>query len=671
MRSFAGRVLMVVLATGLGVAAVAAPPAGKPAAPAPQKAANASDRLCEAWVKSLKTHDTSQLRTLLEKVTEINLKDQHGITPLGFATMAGLTDVADRLLDRGADPDTALSAAVSHDRRIIFSTLLRRGADVNRADDEGFTALMAAAAEPKGTPYARLLIGRGANVNAASKTGVTALMGAAQSGNHETIYLLLRSKAAVNARNSEGKTALMFAAEAGKTVAVQRLLEGGADPNLATPDGSTALTYARQWAVFGQDGPLLALQRVEAKAPPQDLSEAILQRDLAAVRAAIARGENLNGPEKDGTPLAQAFFVGEMDQYAAAKVLIEAGADVNLDALGAPLITACSAKQLDLAKLLLDHKANVNVATDAGYTPLMIAAMDGQTELVKLLLARGADVKLKIPHGETALDLALEQKQDAVVALLKGAGAPAGRTVRAATPPKAGEKSLAQAILDNDAAAVQAALARGEDPDPRVSDAGPYVLTALSVGLANDWKPATLKALLAGRASPSRADGAGMTPLMMAALYPTPEPTRLLLEYGAEVQAQDKDGQTALLFAASAENVETMKLLLAKGAKPDGVPEKQPILVKVVQDLRPGHPKPEVLKLLLASGAKVNLANPKGETALMMAAQYGQVEAAKLLLEKGADPNLAAKDGSTALARAVKARKPAVVAVLRKAGAKG
>lgn len=674
MRSVTGIVPVLVLMAWAGLGAAAASPSRKPVPPAPrtQRAANASDQLWDAWAKSLETHDTGPLRGLLEQVKDLRLKDGHGITPLEFATMAGFTDLTEQFLERGADPDPALGVAAVYDQRIIFSNLLRRGAQVNHADATGITVLMMAAGAPKGTPYVRLLLARGAEVNVASKEGYTALMCAAQSGAHETVFPLLKKKAEVNARNSEGQTALMLAAEAGKTVAVQQLLREGADPNLAARDGSTALSYARQQALLGEKGPLQALGQVGAKAPPRLLLEAILQTDVAAVREALQRGEDPNGPEKDGSPLMFALTLGpgETAQYALVKALVDAGADVNRTAVGAPpLVLACGTRQLEVVKLLLDHKANVNSTASTGYTPLLLAAKEGPAELVQLLLARGADVGRKLPHGETALDLAVEHQQTASVALLKAASSGPSRPARVVTPPKPGEKTLAEAIMANDPEGVRAALARGEDPDPREARSGPYVLTALIVGSLNSWKAATLKPLLEGHASPARADGAGMTPLMSAALYPTAEPARLLLDYGADVHAATNDGQTALLFAAQAENVETMKLLLAKGARPDGVPEKKPLLVEVVRDLRPGHPKPEVLRLLLDSGAKVDGANPKGETPLLVAASCSQLGTVKLLLEKGANPHLATKDGRTALSVALKARKTAVVAVLRKAGA--
>ena len=55
------------------------------------------------------------------------------------------------------------------------------------------------------------------------------------------------------------------------------------------------------------------------------------------------------------------------------------------------------------------------------------------------------------------------------------------------------------------------------------------------------------------------------------------------------------------------------------------------------------------IRKLLEQGAQVDASNPKGSTALMLAANNGHLQAVKLLLSKGADVNAANENGSTAL----------------------
>jgi ankyrin repeat protein len=66
------------------------------------------------------------------------------------------------------------------------------------------------------------------------------------------------------------------------------------------------------------------------------------------------------------------------------------------------------------------------------------------------------------------------------------------------------------------------------------------------------------------------------------------------------------------------------------------------------------HGRVEIVELLLQKGAKVNMKNRAGETALMFAAKFGCVQACRLLLDKRADVNAQTKNEKfTALMMAV------------------
>ena len=72
---------------------------------------------------------------------------------------------------------------------------------------------------------------------------------------------------------------------------------------------------------------------------------------------------------------------------------------------------------------------------------------------------------------------------------------------------------------------------------------------------------------------------------------------------------------------------------------------------------------------LVKQDAKVNLQNRRGQTALMIAAYAGNVEALTTLLGRGADARIEDKSGDTALTQAVFRGDPAIVAQLIKHGA--
>ena len=105
------------------------------------------------------------------------------------------------------------------------------------------------------------------------------------------------------------------------------------------------------------------------------------------------------------------------------------------------------------------------------------------------------------------------------------------------------------------------------------------------------------------------------TPLMVAAMSNQIEAVALLIERGADINAENEGGETALSWATHT------------------------------------HRDPAaVLRLLLENGAIVNHQCKLGFTALMSAAFSDHIEGAEVLIEHGADLSLVNESGLTALA---------------------
>ncbi len=113
------------------------------------------------------------------------------------------------------------------------------------------------------------------------------------------------------------------------------------------------------------------------------------------------------------------------NNLAAAETLLNTGANPNSVIEVVPgfpttyLITAATNGSLDLVKLLLKHKAQVNQPDGFKATALMAAAGKGNKAMVELLLASGADAKAKDDDGKDALTLAKEGGSKETVALLE------------------------------------------------------------------------------------------------------------------------------------------------------------------------------------------------------------------------------------------------------------
>jgi ankyrin repeat protein len=192
---------------------------------------------------------------LLDNGFGINDEDPIGRTTLLAAAYCGHTEIVKLLLDKGAEVNpkndygfTPLMAAADNGYLEIVKLLLDKGADVNTKHKTGNTALIGAA--ERGFPrtglfpkkrtevnpqeqnnrmeIVKLLLDKGAEVNAKNENGYTALIAAAEFGRTEIVKLLLDRGADINARTNEGLTAIEQAKRASRTDTVQFLQKAGA-----------------------------------------------------------------------------------------------------------------------------------------------------------------------------------------------------------------------------------------------------------------------------------------------------------------------------------------------------------------------------------------------------------------------------------------------------------
>jgi len=110
-----------------------------------------------------------------------------------------------------------------------------------------------------------------------------------------------------------------------------------------------------------------------------------------------------------------------------AKVLIDAGADVNARDVAGQSLVMTAVEHPDIVKLLIDAHADVNIPNDYKLAPLAVAAERGNLETVKLLLAAGANVRHRDPSGGSALMVAVLRGYKDVVRALIDAGADVAR----------------------------------------------------------------------------------------------------------------------------------------------------------------------------------------------------------------------------------------------------
>ena len=226
---------------------------------------------------------------------------------------------------------------------------------------------------------------------------------------------------------------------------------------------------------------------------------------------------------------------------------------------------------------------------------------------------------------------------------------------------------LVDAARRGDAATVRALLRRQPS---LVNVAAADGMTALHYAVrANDV--ALAQALLRAKADAKAATRYGVTPLALAAQNGSAEMIELLAKAGADVNAQSLDAQTPLMIAARTGSAPAIKALVAHGATvkvKDAWMEETPLSWAAAEN------HPAAVAMLLEVGADpnarskvltfpefrwvtsgmVSTALPRGGwTPLMHAARQGAFEGARALAEGGADLNIKDPDGTTALVIAI------------------
>eukprot|EP00736_Rhodelphis_marinus_P003722 Rmarinus@m.7859 len=155
-----------------------------------------------------------------------------------------------------------------------------------------------------------------------------------------------------------------------------------------------------------------------------------------------------------------------------------------------------------------------------------------------------------------------------------------------------------------------------------------------------------------GRHSGAVENDKGVTPLHLAAKMGHVDGLCLLLASGADPNALKADGGSTPLHAAVAEaNPTIVKMLLRCHINLEATDSSgfTPLLVLANTYGEERKTLSVCMRQLLRAGACVNARDPRGRTALMLAASRGHRTLVRTLLEGGADPNLLDVESQSAL----------------------
>ena len=310
--------------------------------------------------------DATVQQLILDNPASIETRDLKGQTPLLYAVDKGSLELAQKLLDLGANIEA-------------------------KQTDKDYTPLHLAVFE-ENLNMVQLLLDRNADATAQSTTKKTPLHLAASIGNLEITKQLLNKHGDVDPLDENNFTPLHCAVQANCLKVVEYLLEKKSNIDAQDRQGNTPLFLA-------------------AKKGQLEIAEFLLQKK------AFVDECNFQGY----TPFHAAVLCGNRQLI---ELFLHKGANIEAKTTTSrltPLHLATVAQNIDIVTFLLEKGANVNVLNSNGCTPAMSAQILLSTEIQQLLeeksgnfdkiwvtqklLAARFGIALKLLVGDEVIDL--------------------------------------------------------------------------------------------------------------------------------------------------------------------------------------------------------------------------------------------------------------------------
>lgn len=407
---------------------------------------------------------------------DANGKNGEGTSPMFQCASMQRFDLAQVLLDRGADPNLPgpkhLLWPACYQPHFL-KLLLARGADFRRAP-----GVMELATSINNIESVRILLNSGVDPNAKKDGVYTPLCSAIRDDRADIVTLLLANGADPNLPASEypcfkcvthqrAKYLPQVVAAGGdpheprgiieKAVkhnnpdALIYLLDYGVDVNAKSPEGYTPLTTAIREdradmvdlllargadpAIRGQDWPLcMAVKRpnilkklLPAVSNPKNfkgvVEMAVCANQLESIRLLLNAGFSVE--DKNGgvfSPLTSAIREGH--KHIVRYLIDEAGADVNAPGEHLPIIKSIRRMRnndTEILELLLARGADINLMY-RGWNAVLQAVENGDAHVLRVLVEKGngVDLQQEDENGSTVMDIVNGHGWDEAVAIING-----------------------------------------------------------------------------------------------------------------------------------------------------------------------------------------------------------------------------------------------------------
>ncbi|OGT47898.1 MAG: hypothetical protein A3F17_00260 [Gammaproteobacteria bacterium RIFCSPHIGHO2_12_FULL_41_15] len=227
-----------------------------------------------------------------------------------------------------------------------------------------------------------------------------------------------------------GMTALHVAVLNGQDGMVQYLINHGGNVNKITFDRVTPLHIAVQRDSVSTAEILLSHEKIKPNMPLYDGSTPLhlaILNSSSAMTSALLRVKKTQATVTRKDKRTCLHLAVELQNFEQVSLLLNSGKKLNIDQGDidgqTPLLLAVKHQNEGITNLLLDHKANPNLADNRGRNPLFIAAQYGMKDLVCKLIAYGAKPNKSSKLWGSPLVVAVANNYLSIVVSLLDAGA--------------------------------------------------------------------------------------------------------------------------------------------------------------------------------------------------------------------------------------------------------